>query len=565
MTLIAEIVTDTCDSATCADRPLLEDLIEKINEVIGGLPEATIAEYCDQRNRDQLPDRFGDLVASAVALLDSSDVTWSPADKVLVVGDLSFTLTQSKSVDSTGEVGHWRDGDGYSWPASGDEDCECWISIRCATTCVYAISTAKTEGFPQEAEIEGIAIAFSPTRTSIIDVRSLDGIPISSGINQSNVVILRPTDPLPAIVQLEVDFTGDPPHVASRSFLLRSPDSREFDADDPHYVRMPYWFQWRDRGALIRHFGKITAKDIVALRDRWASRSGKGERHRRAHRLLLTVDENSLEELVPASDRPAFRNVAVVVSRQYWRRAIAYDDGWKDAKDKGRDGPAVNALEDTKPLDLVGLGVDDAVRQIGRGMHTWLLTGSTTSARGKLRDWFGMFGSGQATAFHCYGGPNGVNAFCFTELALLLADPEHDFVPPGGYTFWLRFALMSAAANEMFAHCYRKVKPPEGGYKVCSYKPEHNPVKEDHFGFAQQPVKPQRTYNAAERKAFHTRWRELLPEAPSEFQTAIDDGTGAEFLRPLRREFGRLVLSALREELNEVYTPDWDLMELTPP
>jgi hypothetical protein len=545
MTLIVEVLTrGECDGST--ELATLQELADWINASYLSSSDIDVEDLCDPRNRKH-PDRFRELLDAAVLAYTESDAGKDAGitidDSVVTTGGVDIHLARDPE-PSSGNANNWQP-EGFSWAAEGTGDgCELWLSVRCLCECRWRVPRMDAADFAalqqqQPTKVVALAVHFSPSRTNIARV------PRASR-RVGNVFVLEGFDGT-VDVTFGVEFSGDPPHLGSATWLLDR-DEREFVVPPTEpYVRMPRYHVGPEHlgapaeareayEALLDHYGTMAIEDVIALREHWADdTTGSPHKHQRLHRELLRIERGSL--LAPPSMMRDCNRVWRTLVERFWDRAIAY------LEDPGR------SLEVANPLDPERDELYRSEARVAEEMHDWLTDGRRIG-RGALHRSYLRFAIGKGTAFHCFGAPNGANLLCFPELALLLCDPAHSYEHAGGRAFWFDMAMTWCAMCEMALNVYRKKR-----YRVCSYRAANNPFDDDaidEYGFTTLPVRPERTYSRKERRDFLRRWRGLAGISPKQFASLLARGKHRQATRRIERlrlEYGRLVLSALGDEL----------------
>lgn len=471
------------------------------------------------------------LAAIAAYLVDHGSGLSLNADELSGSG-VTIELSTADAVSSVGTIETWDVG-GFSWPASGvEEGCELYLSIRCCSECDY-VEGLSTPLANRPANATGIALFFSLSRTNIVAVE---------GSTERLGTFFR-VEPAAIPASLRVAFIGDPPHLAGVAWITDGEGSVTLSP-----VQFPDVIPEEAYAEVKDYYGNLTIEQVLAVRSEWAHASpASSHRHRMAHRHLLVMEVGSMLAS-PSLERDCNRVWQVLV-HSFWRRAQVYLAHRQ-------------TLESREPLDPARDEVHRSQARIGEEMYEWLRWDAGPDKRMRLNDLrqtFGMFACGKSNAFQCYGAPNGANMFCFPELALLLCDPEHGYEHAGGSGFWFDMAIIWSAMTEMAANCYRSTQ-----YKVCSYKPAHNPIARHTDGLATVPVRPTRTYTRRQQRQFFRRWQKVAGMRGPRFQrllagTAEEREEAIRALDALRLALGHLVLSALGDEFD---APRTGLLEL---
>lgn len=336
------------------------------------------------------------------------------------------------------------------------------------------------------------------------------------------------TDMLPpgiTFVRLYVRFAGDVPDLRlawedAAAPPLPSPPNPLLLPE-----RMPPIDGDGQRKAFVADWG-LSRERALCLRNEWSTAPSPTP-SQLAHRILLAIEHGSAGS--------ASEVLLSVLTAQYFRRGrLALEAS----------AAATPPLLETEPHDLVRdfegfKGQLAATLGAMKGWLTdpesWISSPANGPAYERIRTWrdvadaFLLFGCGRTTAFGAHGAPNGVNMFCFAELAFLAQDLASELEPVVAgdvLAFWARLEPALAAACCMFVDCYHDGK----GRKICSYRASNNPVALGPDGLAHPRVKPARSYALGEARVMEQQWRAMGPAGR-------------------RRMFGRVVGGALAEEI----------------
>ncbi|MHC4376250.1 MAG: hypothetical protein ACYS26_06610 [Planctomycetota bacterium] len=314
-------------------------------------------------------------------------------------------------------------------------------------------------------ELEGLVLFFSRTRTRMLGI-----LPASGGL------ALSETSPLGSLEESAtwfVRWAGLPERREELCFVLRY-------IGDPPVLRATTW--------LVRQAAPVTAAaafepgqpgpvppeaatvgDLKALATyEWTYASELARRleltaepHLAAKRFFLELDRASHPlGLTPEAAEPILR-LGEYLANRYRRRALYRHDP----------EAAADATGDSLPLPQV-----EAATWAAEGAHSAELLeglllehfsdGDGGVALKEVQEAFERFGGGELTIFGPHGSPNGLNIFCFVELALFLVQSGHR------PELWMDLLRAFGAACEIYVRSYHLCG---GERSFCAYRVEHNP------------------------------------------------------------------------------------------
>jgi hypothetical protein len=320
--------------------------------------------------------------------------------------------------------------------------------------CVYCFPASAAD------EVEGIVLFFTNTRTKVISIGSSGPLPL---VNSSDpafpdepsawTVRWRPNPDLVSPICIAIRYQGDPPHVRTWTWLV---DGCE-DTPIPKPVCRPgssvpappdrvHWSQDRDLGAYL-----MSSDQEFQLRTKLV----KGATEFKKDKEFFLEMERVTHDHAP--DPQDFSALSGYLANRYFRRS--------EAEHFGKHLPVFKEdLQSWRP------------QAVAAGELLTLLMVKHFPAKGGGIDFealagvFERFGGGELTIFATHGSPNGMNIFCFAELAELLVQMGHE------RETWRPLFEIFVRMCRIYVTSYHLCGIDKRTF--CSYRVDHNPTGE---------------------------------------------------------------------------------------
>ncbi|MCB9881378.1 MAG: hypothetical protein H6832_04720 [Planctomycetes bacterium] len=512
-------------------------LVDALEGCLSGAPDPTADPYAYLRELLE-----SGACAPAGWTYDSSTCTLTYDD---AGGELPCTLTvdlcDEAFVTSVGPPTAWIPvmyGGSVPFYCGSDMLEDLWLSVYDTCTCEYSFVAP-----PDINKAIALCLRFTSTRTVVFGMEPLDQNQSVALINylpsriEPNIWIV-PYTPLVSPARLAITFQGDPPVIGDSAWVTTLPGlTRTSPFGLPRLIRVGdrRCDDWKRRHVerVLKPFVR-SREDEWDIRYDWCHPDGAKSVNQVAHMMFLKLDIMS-QSLEAADALRALRVQKMLVTRFRLR-----GEHWTAKKtDKSKSIEFVERASGA-PSWFADLAAIEDLGVMRAWMYEWLCVDEdgTTRTPADVHKYFEMFANGELTALESHGAPNGINMFCFTELAFMLADLElaGSLAPDVEPGFWLDMARAFAIACEMFVFAYHEPAMPG---TICSYKVQNNPVwPREPDGTTRSDGVPRRALAESDRDTIRTNW------------DTSSIATDAERLEALRVRFGELVYHALRAEFD---------------
>lgn len=333
--------------------------------------------------------------------------------------------------------------------------------------CTFEVADGPAEGVET---LEGVAILFANTRTRVLSVAEpvaaveLSNPERSTALETDGVWILPWNTPRESVIRsaVVVRYLGDPPVIRSRSFLSRQalPLETFVPAAPGHAIPLPPEFVRPDESKRLSEY-RLEYKVEIQHREALIRTSAN---HKQEKLYFLELDRTTNPLGLEGDHKDKVVHLGGYLAARYMRRS--------ERRQSGQPPVTAGAYSGFLPMPEVEqrtwrariIDVADLLASQLKMYFPAVGGGIDFAAAGRAYE---LFGTGKLAVLDTHGVPNGLNVFCFVELALACLELKHE------PELWAPMLRCYGVTAELYVRCFRAC---DSRNTYCAYRIENNPL-----------------------------------------------------------------------------------------